>query len=134
MFRNGKIAMLHAMRFLDNRQLPSGKNKVDLSNFVLDTIWDHKMAAATKPIDIDTLNTSSSTMTNANNKATYIQTKGSSARSPSWVIIGYVTFCLYACLILIGLKQRLVHFTTDIELEGESSYCRIAKNQKKMEK
>ena len=101
-FRNGKIPTPYAMRILDNGQLTSEKNEVDLLNFVLDKIWDRKMATATKPIGVNTLDTSSSTTTNANNEATDIQTKGSSARSPSWVFkvgVGAALY-LYACLIM----------------------------------
>ena len=122
------------MRLLDNGQLPSGKNEVDLLNFVIDKMWDRKKAAVTKPIDINTFDTSSSTTTDANNEETDIQTKGSSTCSPSWVFKGYVVFCLYLCPILTDPKQHLVHFTTDVELEGENNSRQSAKKQKKMEK
>ena len=47
---------------------------------------------------------------------------------------GYAAFCLYVCPILTDPKQRLVHFTTDVKLEGENSSCRSAKKQKMLEK
>ena len=87
--------------------------------------------AVTKPIEVNIVEIPTSTADG--DQATYIQTKGPNVcppswDTPSWVFKGYGVFCLYECPIMTDPKQCLVHFTNDIELEGENRSRRSAKN------
>ena len=129
---NGKITIPFGMEFLDsNGQLPSRKNEGDLLNFVLDKMWERKSAAATKPIDVDTLEIPTNTADG--DQTTNIHMKGPNNHPPSWVFKGYIAFYLYTCPILTDPKQLLDHFTTDVELQGENSSRRSTKKRKRLE-
>ena len=109
-FRNGKITLSFANQFLDsNGELPSGKSEGDLLEYILEKMWDRKMASTQTAVNVET--------TAAIQRS---KSEPPKERERSWVFKGFVAFCLYGCPVLTKSKDRLAHFQLVVNSRAQS--------------